>query len=482
MSLNRLSVEELREGLDRGAFPAREVVEACRDAAARLDPRLHAFSTLVPDPAIPAAGGPLAGIPYATKANIAVRGEPLTCCSGVLAGYRPPYDATVTTRMRTAGAVLLGHTNMDEFAMGSSTENSAEGPTRNPWDLARTPGGSSGGSAAAVAADIVPFALGSDTGGSIRLPAGFCGVVGLKPTYGRISRFGLVAFASSLDQIGPLTRTVRDAAIVYAALAGHDRRDSTSLDTPVEDPLAEIERGPSGLRVGVPRALWKDGLDAEIAENLDAVLARLEREGATLVDVEIPQADVAVATYYILCTAEASSNLARYDGVRYGQRRPSPSLEEMVRGTRTAGFGGEVKLRILLGTYVLSAGYYEAYYRKASQVRTLLRAQVEAALARCDVILTPTSPTPAFGLGERVDDPLRMYLSDVFTTTANLTGFPAIAVPTGLTRGHLPLSLQLMAPPLGEPILLRAARALEGVVDFASLRASHLPKDAEAAS
>ncbi|MBW2264344.1 MAG: Asp-tRNA(Asn)/Glu-tRNA(Gln) amidotransferase subunit GatA, partial [Deltaproteobacteria bacterium] len=388
MNLERLGVEELLAALDARECEARDVVEACRGAAARLDPTLHLFTSRVEDPQIPTELGPLAGIPYVTKANIAVEGQPLTCASRILQSYRPPYDATVTARLRHAGAVLLGHTNMDEFAMGSSTENSATQPTRNPWDPTRTPGGSSGGSAAAVAAGVVPFALGSDTGGSIRQPAGFCGAVGLKPTYGRVSRFGLVAFASSLDQIGPITRSVRDAALVYRVLAGHDPRDSTSLDAPVEDPLEGIESGPKGLRLGVPRALLAEGLDREVADNLEAVLARLEADGATLVDVEIPQPDVAVATYYVLATAEASSNLARYDGVRYGSRQASPSLEEMVRGTRTAGFGREVKLRILLGTYVLSAGYYDAYYRKASQVRTLMRRQSEAALESCDAILT----------------------------------------------------------------------------------------------
>jgi aspartyl-tRNA(Asn)/glutamyl-tRNA(Gln) amidotransferase subunit A len=321
-----------------------------------------------------------------------------------------------------------------------------------------------------VAACAVPFALGSDTGGSIRQPAGFCGVVGFKPTYGRVSRWGLVAFGSSLDQIGPITRTVRDAALVYGVLAGNDPRDSTSLPEPVEDPLGDIEAGPRGLTFGLPRALLSHGLDDEVARNLDEVVEQLVREGARLVDVELPTFAHAIATYYIVATAEASSNLARFDGVRYGVRAPAHDLDEMYRASRTRGFGAEVKRRILLGTYVLSAGYYDAYYRKAGQARTLMRRDLAAALSSCDAIVMPTSPTPAFRLGERTDDPLQMYLSDVFTVPANLTGVPAIAVPSGLTREGLPLSLQLMGRPLGEASLLRAARVLEQVSGFPQAR------------
>ena len=484
MSLHRLSVEELRAALDARRCTADEVFTACRAAAAAVDARLHAFNRMEERPTAlaggPPAAGPLSGIPYACKDNIAVAGRPLTCNSRVLEGYIPPYDATVTERLRGAGAVLLGQTNMDEFAMGSSTENSAAGPTRNPWDLQRAPGGSSGGSAAAVAACAVPFALGSDTGGSIRQPAGFCGVVGLKPTYGRVSRWGLVAFGSSLDQIGPITRTVRDAALVYRVLAGGDPRDSTCLDAPVGDPLAGIDAGPRGLTLGVPRGLLAAGLDAEVAHNLEATLAQLTREGTKLVDVQLPTFQYAIATYYIVATAEASSNLARYDGVRYGVRAPARDLDEMYRASRTQGFGAEVKRRVLLGTYVLSAGYYDAYYRKAGQVRTLMRRDVAAALATCDAIVMPTSPTPAFRLGERTDDPLQMYLSDVFTVTANLTGVPAIAVPSGLTRTGLPLSLQLMGRPLDEAGLLRAARAIELVSSFSAARQARPPLPGEA--
>jgi aspartyl-tRNA(Asn)/glutamyl-tRNA(Gln) amidotransferase subunit A len=482
MGLHRLSVEELQAALRSGECTPAEIYASCRAAADSAQPHIRAFNRFEDGPPPPrgdAGSAPLHGIPYASKENIAVAGRPLTCNSRILANYRPPYDATVTERLRAAGAMLLGQTNMDEFAMGSSTENSATGPTQNPWDLARTPGGSSGGSAAAVAADAVPFALGSDTGGSIRQPAGCCGVVGLKPTYGRVSRWGLVAFASSLDQIGPITRTVRDAALVYRELAGHDPRDSTCLPAPVEDPLAGIEQGPRGLTLGVPRALLKEGLDREVAANLDEVLARLAREGASLIEVDLPMMRYAIATYYILATAEASSNLARYDGVRYGVRAQASDLDEMYRASRTRGFGREVTLRILLGTYVLSAGYYDAYYRKASQVRTLMRREVVAALSRCDAIVLPTSPTPAFKLGERVDDPLQMYLSDVFTVSANLTGIPAIAVPSGLTRAGLPLSLQLMGRPLQESLLLRAARALEQVCGFAALRKARQPLPGE---
>ncbi len=470
--LSRRSVEQLLQGMDRGEFSGAELTEACVARVREADAALQAFVEVFDEPVAASSGGRLSGIPYATKANIAVVGRELTCCSRILKGYVSPFDATVTARLREAGATLLGVTNMDEFAMGSSTENSHGGPSRNPWHADAVPGGSSGGSAAAVAAGMVPFALGSDTGGSVRQPAAFCGVVGLKPTYGRVSRFGLVAFASSLDQVGPLTRNVRDAALVYSALAGHDPRDATTMDRPVGDVLAEIEGGPAGLRVGIPRALVSEGVDADVRADFEATCEQLRKAGAQLVDVDLPAAKAAVATYYVLCTAEASSNLARYDGIRYGHRAQAQdgaqeqSLVDMTCATRTEGFGAEVKRRIVLGTFVLSAEYAEAYYNKASQVRTLLRREFDAAFETCDVIATPTSPTPAFLRGEKAADPLAMYLGDVYTVSANLTGLPALSVPTACNEAGLPLAIHLTAPAMQEGILLRAGRAVEHVRGF----------------
>lgn len=460
-TLHTLSLVQLIAGVRDGEFTADDIASYFADRCRELGPALNCFNWIEPDAAAPEGPGALAGVPYATKANIAVQDQELSCNSRILAGYRPPYEATATARLRRAGARVIAQANMDEFAMGSSTENSAAGPVKNPWDVTRTPGGSSGGSAAAVAAGLVPFALGSDTGGSIRQPAALCGVVGLKPTYGRVSRRGLVAFASSLDQIGPITRGVADAALVYRELAGHDPGDATSLREPVEDPLVVLEDGAEGLRIGVPRHLLAEGVDAGVLEHFERVLGELESRGATLVDVELPSAGHAIATYYVICTAEASSNLARFDGVRYGHRAKADTLSQLYQRSREEGFGPEVQLRVLLGTYVLSAGYYDAYYRKAQQVRTLLRREYAAALEGCDVLATPTAPTPAFGLGEKVDDPVQMYLNDVFTASANLTGLPAISVPTGLSGGGLPLSLQFTGGALQEATLLRAARAAE---------------------
>jgi aspartyl-tRNA(Asn)/glutamyl-tRNA(Gln) amidotransferase subunit A len=388
----------------------------------------------------------------------------------MLKDYVPPYDATSVSRLLAAGAILVGKTNCDEFAMGSSTENSAFGITRNPWAHERIPGGSSGGSAAAVASRMVPLALGSDTGGSIRQPAALCGVVGLKPTYGRVSRYGLLAFASSLDQIGPITTSVADAAVALQTLAGADLRDATCSTSDIPDYPSALTGDIRDLRIGVPRALLERGADAEVMASFELALDVLRREGARVADVDLPNSIHAVAVYYLVATAEASSNLSRYDGVRYGHRTPAAeTLAQLYEGTREEGFGPEVKRRIILGTYVLSAGYYDAYYLKAQQVRTLIRRDYEAAFRAVDIVAMPTSPTPAFGLGERIADPIQMYQSDVFTVGANLAGLPAITVPCGLTVDRLPIGLQLTGRPLDEPTVLRAADAYERVTRFTRL-------------
>ncbi len=405
---------------------------------------------------------PLAGVPVALKDNLCTRGIPTTCGSRILEGYLPPYDAHVVERLREAGAVFAGKTNCDEFAMGSSTENSAYFPTRNPWDLERVPGGSSGGSAATVAALEAPLSLGSDTGGSVRQPAAFCGVLGLKPTYGAVSRYGLVAFASSLDQIGPIARTARDAALLYNAICGRDERDMTSRAEarPVE--LESLERGIKGMKLGIPRDLIAEGVDPEIRASLERVAKTLTEEGASIVDVALPHARYSIATYYLIAPAEASSNLARYDGVRYGFRaKGAADLQEMYAATRGQGFGREVRRRILLGTYALSAGYYDAYYLRAMKVRTLVRRDFADALSRADAILLPTTPTPPFKLGEKVDDPLAMYLNDIFSIPASLAGAPALSFPAGMTRSDLPIGMQLVGRPFDEGTLLRLARAWE---------------------
>jgi aspartyl-tRNA(Asn)/glutamyl-tRNA(Gln) amidotransferase subunit A len=409
---------------------------------------------------------PLAGVPLALKDNIWVAGRHTTCASKVLAGFRPPGDSTVAARLRGAGAVFIGRANMDEFAMGSSTENSASHVTRNPWDLDRVPGGSSGGSAAAVAARFVPGGFGSDTGGSIRQPAACCGVVGFKPTYGRVSRYGLVAFASSLDQIGPLARSVEDAARLYRVVAGFDPLDSTTADRETGDPEGALGRGVEGLRVGFLEEAESGGLDREVAENLEAARRIFLEAGAEVVSVSVPRATAAIAIYYVVASAEASSNLSRFDGVRFGPRATDADLNALYVESRTAGFGPEVKRRILLGTFALASGYYEAYYGRAMRVRQLLCADFDRAFARADVIVCPSIPGPAFRVGEKTDDPLTMYLSDVFTVPASLAGLPAISVPSGLTRGGLPLGIQVLGPRFGEDAMFAAARVLEAGAGF----------------
>ncbi|MGP8049493.1 MAG: Asp-tRNA(Asn)/Glu-tRNA(Gln) amidotransferase subunit GatA [Desulfobaccales bacterium] len=411
-------------------------------------------------------GSALTGIPLALKDVMLTRGLRTTCGSKILGNFVPTYDATVVARLRQAGAVILGKANMDEFAMGSSTENSAFGPTRNPWNPEYVPGGSSGGSAAAVAADLCLGALGSDTGGSIRQPACLCGVVGLKPTYGLVSRYGLVAYASSLDQIGPITKEVKDAALLLGVIAGHDPRDSTSVPQAVPDYTAALGRDLQGLKIGVPREYFGPGLDPEVEAAIRSALGTLGSLGAEILEVSLPHTEYAVATYYLVAVAEASSNLARYDGVKYGFRAEGRNLMETYLNTRTAGFGAEVRRRIILGAYTLSAGYYDAYYKKGTQVRALIRGDFEAGFRECALIACPVSPTPAFRLGERLADPLTMYLSDIFTISANLAGIPGISVPCGFSSGGLPIGLQLLGPSFAEPEIFRAAYAFEQATDF----------------
>jgi aspartyl-tRNA(Asn)/glutamyl-tRNA(Gln) amidotransferase subunit A len=479
--IRAMGARALAAAFRAGDVTAVAAAEAYLAAITAHDPRLHAFLRVTGDRALAEAEvldrarasdgplGPLAGVPMALKDIFVTRGIPTTCGSRILGGWTPPYDGAHPQRLRAAGATLLGKLAMDEFAMGSSNENTPFEPVRNPWDRERVPGGSSGGSAAAVAARLCAFSLGTDTGGSIRQPAALCGLVGLKPTYGRISRHGMIAFASSLDQCGSFTRDVRDAAAVLQVLAGPDPLDATSLAAAVPDYLAACERGAAGMRVGVHReTLDSPGLDPEVRAAFERSLEVLQAAGATLVDVELPHFRYATATYYVLATAEASSNLARYDGVRYGLREPRPALLDMYMATREAGFGAEVKRRIMLGTFVLRADSYEEYYGRAQRVRTLIARDYDAAFARCDVIASPTSPVPAFRLGERTTDPLAMYLSDVFTIGANLAGLPAMSIPAGFTAGPtpLPIGLHLSAPRLAEPTLLAVAAAHEAATDW----------------
>jgi aspartyl-tRNA(Asn)/glutamyl-tRNA(Gln) amidotransferase subunit A len=464
------TARDIRHAVSAGHLSAVEVCQTSFDRIKDHDGALGAFLSVAAERALARAKqidqekhrGPLAGVPVAIKDNIVTRGIPTTAASRMLKHFVSPYDATVIARLEAAGAVIIGKTNCDEFAMGSSTENSAFGPSRNPWNPAHIPGGSSGGSAVAVAAGMVPIALGSDTGGSIRQPASLCGIVGLKPTYGRVSRYGLIAFASSLDQIGPLARTAHDAALTLAALAGPDPLDSTASHEPVSDYAGGLTGDVRGLRIGVPRSMLDQGVDDSVRGCFFEALDVLRRRGASLVDLELPHAKYAISTYYFVATAEASSNLARFDGVRYGFRAEGDlDLRSMYEKTRSQGFGPEVKRRIMLGTYVLSAGYYDAYYLKAQQVRTLVRRDYEEAFEQVDVVAMPTSPTPAFKIGEHVEDPLQVYLMDVFTVSANLAGLPSVSLPCGFGPGRLPIGLQLTGRPFDEATLLRIGDTYE---------------------
>jgi aspartyl-tRNA(Asn)/glutamyl-tRNA(Gln) amidotransferase subunit A len=479
MELTGLTIHELQGLLRRREVTAKQVLMAFLKRIAQVEGKIQAYMTVTGLEGLRVASrldrrrqagedvGPLAGIPLAIKDVICTQDVPTTCSSKILDGFIPPYDATVMRRLDQAGMVLLGKTNMDEFAMGSSTENSGYKVTRNPWDLDRVPGGSSGGSAAAVTADLCAGALGSDTGGSIRQPAAFCGIVGVKPTYGRVSRYGLVAFASSLDQIGPMTKDVRDAAILLGVIAGHDACDSTSVNVPVPDYAAQLGREVTGLRIGIPKEYFIEGTDPEVETAIRAAINALESLGAKAESISLPHTEYAVATYYLVATAEASSNLARYDAVKYGFRaREAKDVLSMYTKSRQNGFGAEVKRRIMLGTYALSAGYYDAYYLKALKVRTLIRKDFEDAFKRCEVILTPTAPTPAFRLGEKTDDPLTMYLSDIFTISANLAGIPGVCLPCGFTQAGLPIGLQLLGKPFDETTLLQVAFAYEQATEW----------------
>ena len=463
-----------------GGTSAREVIDAHLERIEDREPEIHAFNLVTADAARARADGidaavargedpgPLAGVPVALKDNLCTHGVPTTCSSAILEGWRPPYDATVVTRLAAAGAVFVGKTNLDEFAMGSSTENSAFGPTRNPRDPERVPGGSSGGSAAAVAAGFAPLALGSDTGGSIRQPAAFCGVVGVKPTYGAVSRYGLIAFASSLDQVGPFATTVEDAAVMYELVGGHDPRDSTSIAGYTPSVVSTLHDGVAGLRIGIVREL-SDGLDADVRARLDEAAVALAAAGALVGEASVPAAGFGLSAYYLIAPAEASSNLARYDGVRYGLRVDAPDVARMNGATRAAGFGPEVKRRIMLGTYALSAGYYDAYYGQAQRVRTLIIRDFDAAYADFDVLLSPTTPTTAFAFGAKTADPLSMYLSDVCTIPTNLAGHAAMSVPFGVGDDGLPVGIQVLAPALGEPVMFRVGQALEAAAPAAEV-------------
>ncbi len=474
MDLTLLTIDAARSAIQERKTSASALAESFYSKIENDDPRIGAFLTLSKERAMAkaaemdalAAKGeklpPLGGVPVGIKDVMITKGIRTTAGSKILGNYVPPYDCTAVARLEAAGAVVLGKLNCDEFAMGSSNENSAWKPVHNPRDLSRVPGGSSGGSAAAVAADMAVAALGSDTGGSIRQPASFCGVVGLMPTYGRVSRYGLIAFASSLDHIGPLTKTVKDAAIVLRTIAGRDPMDSTSAELPVPDYVAELEKAVRGLKIGVAKEYLGEGLDPEVRKAIEAAIQKLARQGCEIVDVSLQHTKYAIPTYYIVATAEASSNLARFDGVRYGYRaKDARTLSEMYRRSRDQGFGAEVKRRIMLGTYALSAGYYDAYYLKAQRVRTLLTWDFEEAFKKVDAIVAPVSPTAAFKLGEKVDDPLAMYLADIYTVTADLAGIPGISVPCGETKEKLPIGLQILGRHFDESTILRVAQASE---------------------
>jgi aspartyl-tRNA(Asn)/glutamyl-tRNA(Gln) amidotransferase subunit A len=470
VALFSLTVHEAQDLLRRKEVSPKEIVEALIRRIEQVDGTIHGFLSFDPERALEEAEQadislPLGGIPIAIKDVVSVKGHPCGCASKILQGYVAPYDATVIERLRAAGAIPFGRTNMDEFAMGSSTENSAFGPSTNPWDPKRTPGGSSGGSAAVVAADEALAALGSDTGGSIRQPAALCGCVGVKPTYGRVSRYGLVAFASSLDQIGPLTKDVRDAALLMNVISGVDPCDSTTLDEPAPDYTAELEKGVKNLTLGLPKEYFVKGLDPQVEEAVRAAVARYEKLGAKIVDISLPHTEYALSTYYIIAPAEASANLARFDGVRYGYRADGiTGLLDHYGKTREEGFGQEVKRRIILGTYALSSGYYDAYYLRAQKVRTLIRRDFDEAFAKVDAVLCPTSPTPAFKLGERTGDPLQMYLADIFTLAANMAGICGISIPCGFADVEgkkIPIGLQILGKALDEATMFRVANAYE---------------------
>src|SRR5437588_895812 len=489
MSSEETRIQRLRDRIAQGETTARAQTQSSLDAADKQNEKHNALLEIDRVGALKRADAidakiksrakadqipSLSGVPIAIKDNICVNGLQTSCGSRILGPYHPPYDATAIERLLDAGAIIIGKTNCDEFAMGSSNENSAFGPVKNPWDTSRVPGGSSGGSAAVVAAGIVPVALGSDTGGSVRQPASLCGVIGLKPTYGRVSRYGLVAFGSSLDQIGVFARSASDAAAVLQVIAGRDRHDATTADVAVPDYLDELDRDIKGQRIGVSRTLLGEGLNSEVRASIETAIDAYGDLGAEIVDVDLPHAKYAIAVYYMIATAEASSNLARYDGVRYGFRaEEAPALRDMYRKTRDEGFGPEVKRRIMLGTYVLSAGYYDAYYLKAQKVRTLLRQDFINAFQNCDAILTPTAPTPAFKFGEKVDDPLAMYLNDIYTVPANLAGVPGISVPCGLSSERLPIGMQLLGPNWGEGTLLRLAHQYQSAQPFSESPAVH---------
>ena len=484
MELYKLTIHELHNLLKKKEVSAREISESVFSRIDEVEDKVRAYVSLCADKAFEQAETSdriihdnedfpvLTGIPVAIKDNMCTEGIQTTCASRILHGFRPPYTADVIGRLKTRGYVHTGMTNMDEFAMGSSTENSSYRVTRNPWDITRVPGGSSGGSAAAVAAGECIAALGSDTGGSIRQPAALCGVVGLKPTYGRVSRYGLVAFASSLDQIGPLTKDVTDCAIMLNAISGHDPLDSTSANLPVPDYKALLGREIKGFKLGIPREYFISGINPSVDSSLREAIRVFERLGAVIEDISLPHTEYAVATYYIIATAEASSNLARYDGAKYGYRtKDAENLIDMYMKTRDEGFGPEVKRRIMLGTYVLSAGYYDAYYKKAQQVRTLIKGDFDKAFERVDAILTPTTPTPAFKIGEKTEDPLQMYLSDIFTISANLAGIPAISIPCGFTDDKLPVGLQILGRHFDEERVLQTAYAYEQATEWHKIRA-----------
>lgn len=468
--MNLRDAHQIRDAVNSGEITAKEVATMALRRIEEADRKLGAFITCDAEKVLARAGEidrkvkngrlPLAGVPVAVKDNICTRNLRTTCGSRILENYVPPYNATVIERLEEAGAVIIGKANCDEFAMGSSTENSAFHPTRNPYDLDRVSGGSSGGSAVAVAAEMAPLALGSETGGSVRQPASFCNVVGLKPSYGRVSRYGLVAFASSLDCVSPIARNPRNVALLLTHIAGRDRRDSTSVPLPVPDYFAEMSKPVSGMRLGIPREFFGEGLDPEVKSIIEAGIRNAESLGCELVEISLPHTKYAIADYYIIAPAEASSNLARYDGVKYGFRVPDPAdLQDMYRRTRSIGFGAEVKRRIMIGTYALSSGYYEAYYGRAMRVRTLIKQDYDRAFEKVDALLSPVSPTPAFRLGEKMSDPLAMYLSDIYTVTANLAGIPSLSVPCGFTKDGLPVGLQMLANQFEEGKLLRLADA-----------------------